>query len=130
MLVVGGWLLVDARSALELSTFVASCVSVLLLSILLYPWCDEICRGLFRTRNTPTYHLLFCFFRRNETSTLRPLVLGVLYDASSTYDLDNDFDYNSRRDNSGIMPWDQWEYLMEKIVEGGPAYYGGGEAEW
>ena len=49
--------------------------------------------------------------------------MGVVFDGSSSAHLDDAVLASTRDDVNGIMPWEQWEYLMNIQVEGGPAVY-------
>lgn len=52
----------------------------------------------------------------------------MIFDPEGTYDLDPGEEYYLR--DTDIMPWGRWSYILEHLVDGGPAYYIGGEPEW
>lgn len=56
--------------------------------------------------------------------------MGIIYDGEeSISDLDEEL--SSKRDDvHGVMGWNQWSYLMDHQVSGGPAIYTEGDEEW
>ncbi|CAN0053053.1 unnamed protein product [Scytosiphon promiscuus] len=82
------------------------------------------------TKGEDDFAVRIMFQEGTSKANLTFVNMGIIYDGEeSIADLDEVLS-SERDDVHGVMGWNQWGYLMEHQVSGGPAVYPEGDEEW